>query len=99
MIIYDINSKKMETFNIFKHGRFSEDVLKSFKKYKKDKEQFISSLRSSLMYYYWCKAEWEILIEPWVGGKNVEPVKIDVYWQVMNNWERFSEYVWNSLTK
>ena len=40
------------------------------------------------MYYFWSKCEWEVLISPWVGG-NDEEIKVDVAWQIMNNWDVF----------
>ena len=120
---HDFNGKKIETFNIFNHGRFREDVEKCLKKYK-DKDEFAQKLRSSLMYYFWSKSEWEVVITSWapyitmseldrlsaerektIKEYNREPYrlyvnpdvgeKIDVYDQVMNNWDVFVDYVWS----
>ena len=92
---HSINSQKIKTYNIFDHYGFVKDVEKYFKKYK-NKEEFVDKLKSSLMYFFWSKSEWEIIISPWCGGRNTKEVKIDVYDQVMNNWEVFADYVWNS---
>ena len=92
---HDWNDNKIKTFNIFNHGGFNEDVEKYLKKYK-DKDEFAERLKSSLMYYFWSKCEWEVVITPWISRKNTEDIKIDVYDQVMNNWEIFLDYVWNS---
>lgn len=92
---HSINSKEIKTFNIFEHGGFNHDVEKYLKKYK-NKEEFADKLKSSLMYYFWCKSEWEIIISPWCGGRGTEDIKVDVYEQVMSNWEIFVDYVWNS---
>ena len=62
----------------------------------KTKEAFAEALRRSLMYYFWSKCEWEVLISPWCGSKKNETIKVDVYWQVMNNWDHFLDYVWNA---
>lgn len=120
----DFNGKKIKIFNIFKHSRFCEDVEKHFKKYK-DKEEFAEHLKHSLMYYYWSKCEWEVVITEWVPHITTEELnrlnaerektlkeygrepyslyinpdvaaKIDVYDQVVNNWDVFLDYVWNS---
>ena len=120
---HDFNGQKIKTFNIFKHGRFREDVEKYFKKYK-DKEEFTEHLRSSLFYYYCSKAEWEVVVTSWVPHitmseldrlnaeredtrekYNREPYslyvnpnvaeKIDIYDQVMNNFDIFVDYVWS----
>ena len=48
------------------------------------------------MYYFWSKAEWEIILSPWCGGRDTKDIKIDVYDQVMNNWDIFVDYVFNS---
>ncbi len=71
------------------------DIEKAFKKCK-TKEEFAEALRHSLMYYFWSKCEWEVLISPWFGSRNTKDIKVDVYWQIKNNWEIFVDYVWNS---
>lgn len=93
---YNINKKKVDTFNIFEHGSFIKYVQKAIEKYKV-KDEFAKQLRSELMYYFWSKAEWEIIISPWVGGdREKDSVKIDVYDQVMLHWDVFADYVWNN---
>ena len=92
---HDYNSSKIKLFNIFNHSRFCEDIEKYFKKYK-DKKEFADKLKSSLFYYFCCKCEWEVVIAPWVGGRDTKDIKIDVYDQVVNNWDIFLDYVWNS---
>lgn len=57
----DWNSKKIETFNIFNHSRFYEDVKKHLKKCE-NKEKFAEELRKSLAWCYWSKCEWETVI-------------------------------------
>ena len=91
---YDINCQKMSTFNIFDHGRFREDVSKDVQECS-TKEEFEGRLKTDLIYYFWCKSEWEIIISPWIGDKDAG-VKIDVYTQVVNNWNAFLSYVWQS---
>lgn len=98
VFFHDSNRKKVDTFNIFEHGSFREDLKKAARKCS-TKEEFAKELRSNLMYYYWSKAEWEVLIIPWVGRYGHEDKKVDVYWQVMNNWEAFLDYVWNNKKK
>ena len=95
VVYHDISTDKIKVYNIFKHGSFMEDLQKHYKKHK-TKETFAEALRKSLMYYFWSKCEWEILISPWCGSKKNEAIKADVYWQVMNNWDHFLDYVWNA---
>ena len=61
------------------------------------KDIYPAKLKSELLYYFWSKSEFEVIIAPWVGGdKDKDSVKIDVYDQVMNNFEVFVDYVWNN---
>ena len=97
VIYHSVNEDMIKTFNIFDHGGFHEDLKKLYRKYPA-KEEFAEELRKSLGYYFRSKCEWEIIIGPWCGGRNTEEIKVDVYWQVMNNWEIFVDYIWNAKT-
>ena len=90
--VSDFNSKKIETHNVFEHGRFWDDCCKNWKKNKADKEAFAEQLRRDLMYYYWSKCEWEVVVQSWPSGRG--EMKIDVYDQIMLNWDKFVDYVW-----
>ena len=121
---HDINKQKITTLNIFNHWKFAEDVQKSLKKLK-DKDEFAEHLRRDLMYYFWSKYEYEVVItsfppyitmdelsrlndERWshkdrYGTDYVRQnvnldtgIKIDIYEQVMNNWDIFLDYVWSA---
>ena len=98
------------------------------------KEEFAEALRREMMWRYWSKCEWELIIRltedgrvilsPWVGCRNPDEVeidvnditnfdwkgfaeehigkqifkneaKIDVYDQLMWQWDSFVDYVWN----
>ena len=92
---YDINRRKINTFNIFEHGSFYRYIQKHLSDFK-TKESFGKRLKSELMYYFWAKSEWEILISPWCGGdRERDAVKVDVYEQVMQNFDVFLDYTWN----
>ena len=91
---YNINSNKIETYNIFDHASFNAEV-KCLLKESKGKDKFAQSLNSQLMYYFWSRAQWEVCLVPWVGSNDSIEVKIDVYQQVTNNWKQFVDYVWN----
>ena len=64
----------------------------------KDIEKFSDKLRSATMYYFWSKCEWETVIYPWIGDEKAAK-KIDVFWQLQNNWSRFVEYLWDMSVK
>lgn len=93
---YNINKKNIEAFNIFEHYGFRDDLIGAIKEYD-NKEEFLKYLKSSLMHFFWTKYEWEILICPYSSSiEDYECEKVDVYDQVMNNWDIFSEYVWKN---
>ena len=92
----NFTEKKMETDNVFEHCGFVKDCQEAYKKHKDDKDAFLEEVRRSLMYYFWSKCEWEIILSLWPPRENQQPLKIDVYDQVMLNWPIFSEYVWNN---
>ena len=94
--VSDFNRKIITSHNIFNHGGFVEDCQKAYKKHKDDRDAFLEEVRRSLMYWYWSKCEWEIIIDHWPHRDNAREEKIDVYDQVMLNWPVFSEYVWNN---
>ena len=98
---YDTNKRKITTINILKqHGSFNEYLKKAFKQCK-TKEEFSEVLRRKLMYYFWSKAEWELIIEitednhifliPLCGCSNPEEVKMDVTDDVNFDWKGFAE--------
>jgi len=91
---YNFNARRVESHNIFNHPGVIEDCKKALKKFKDDKEQFIEEVRRSLMYYYWSKCEWEIVISDWPPRPDWPDEKVDVYDQVKLNWNNFIEYIW-----
>ena len=78
---YDINRNKITTYNIFKHSGFNKYVEKALET-SKIKEEFAETLKRELRYYFWSKAEWELVIEldednnafliPWSRRRNQE---------------------------
>ena len=94
---YDVNRKKINTYNIFEHSSFKKE-FSVLLKCDLTKEVFADQLRHILMYYFWSKCEWETVLKPWVGDMNIGR-KIDVYNQVMLNWDKFVEYAYNCKFK
>lgn len=91
----NFSDDKICEFNIFDHTSFYNAVKMHAKKCK-SYEEFSKELKSSLMYYFWCKSEYEIILKPWiVRDADKKEVKIDMYDQVMLNWPVFLDYVWN----
>lgn len=61
---HDFNSDEIKVYNIFKHGRFFEDVKESLKRCK-NKEDFKERIKRHLFYYFGSKCEWEVIITSW----------------------------------
>lgn len=96
-VFVEINDK-IETRNIFNLSiRFIEYFEKALKYYKKHKsfDVFIEDVNIALMYAYWAKSEYEVVIDHWIGKS--EGIKVDIYEQVKINWNRFVEYLESKL--
>ena len=52
--------KKFERINILK---YYEDFIKQLKKKVNSYEEFSKELRSEMMYHYWAKCEWEVVLK------------------------------------
>ena len=92
VFVSDFNGKEINEYNVFDHMRFYEDCKKNARKNIHNYEAFCEQLRIDLMYYFWSKCEWEIILTDWPRGEHSE--KIDVWDQVRLNWEHFCNYVW-----
>lgn len=97
VVVENVNQNRIGVWNIFDHSSFLGDVKKNFKKYKDNKEKFADELRHSLMYYYWSKSEWEVIlsnqnnrmtITPWIGGCRND-INLDVTYDESFDWRGF----------
>lgn len=128
---YCINSNKIWDYDVLE---YREDQIKKIKKKCATKEEFAEAMRREMMWQYWSRCEYEVIIEidendriwlsPWVGCVNPESVKIcvsdddsfnwrgfaalhigrqiyknkakvDVWDQILYEWPKFIDYVWN----
>lgn len=94
-VYYDnINRKEITKFNIFDHGGFRRDFVNAAKKFR-DKDDFTEEVRCALMYYFWSRSEYEVLVYPWpCMSLDARHIKIDFYEQIRMNWQAFADYVW-----
>ena len=114
---YDINRKDINLYNVFKHHSFKQDVeelLKGNLTFNK----FSKRLKNIAQYYFWSKAEYEIVITSWlpyIDNKELDRLvserencqcrlydvnldvskKIDIYNQLVINWDVFAAYVYS----
>ena len=93
--IEDVNHNCFEIYNIFDHYHFVKDTQMNIKKNKENQNEFNEQLKSDIMYYFWSKSEWEIVVSSHFS-KGAKEKKVDVYDQLMLNWEIFSDYIWNN---
>lgn len=95
---YDCNGNRICQYDVLK---YRENDIKKLKKKYNTKEDFAEALSREMHYYYWSKAEWELIIEladdnrvfllPWCGCRNPEDVKIDVTSREDFDWVRFAQ--------
>lgn len=95
---FDCNRQLIEDYNILK---YREDFIKKLKKKCATKEEFSEKMRREMMYYFWSKCEWELIVEidnnnriwlsPWVGCKEPENVRVDVTDKKDFDWKGFAE--------
>ena len=90
---YDNNYQTVKDYNIFNHGRFRQDLEEILKI--SDRNDFEKQLSDTLMYYFWCKSEYEVTVYPW-PARSAEDfhIKVDIFEQVNMNWQAFIDYVW-----
>lgn len=98
---YDCNRDTICKYDVL--SRY-ENEIKTLKKKCSTKSEFADRIKRELMWRYWSKAEWEIIISleqddkiilyPWCGCRNPDKVKIDVTECKDFDWKAFAkEYV------
>lgn len=93
----NFNTGKIETHNVFDHFRVWQDLCKAARKYKdSERPLFEEEVRKTMMYYYWSKCEWEVIIDHWPHSDRRKDLKVDVYDQVRLNWGIFCDYLWEN---
>lgn len=121
--VENINKRKIEKYNVLNDG-IIEEILKRTKGF--DKKAFAEEVEHIIMYHYWSRSEWEVILTDWPTHISPEELarlnnevdkyekeygrepysicvnlkteeKIDVYDQVMTNWNIFIDYVWENL--
>lgn len=98
---YDWNSHKLVFTNVLAY--MEEEIAKKVRKGKKDNwkpvynyETFKEWLKGEFMYYYWSKAENEVMIGDLFCKEN-ELEKHDIWWQLEPNLDRICEYIINTM--
>jgi hypothetical protein len=94
---FNINKQAIEDYDVLK---YREDDIKKFKKKYKTKEEFEKALRVEIMYHFWSRAEYELVIKqtedgsilllPWCGCRDEEKATIDVTYDTSFDWKGFA---------
>lgn len=93
VIYYNFNKRAIEQYNCLA-GR-EDDIRKMQKKADGDIEVFKELLKREMMYRYWSKAEWEVIVSSWPpSNDHKEEYKLDVWTQIYMNWDKFVDYCW-----
>lgn len=98
VIHHNFNSDKIENYDLFYHRTFADYIKKHRKKFKttNDKIGFAERLKREMMYYFWSKCEWEVIITkkndrivitPWIVRN--EDVVLDVTDDTSFDWKGF----------
>ena len=91
----NFNKRKIEIYNIFDHTGFVKDLQKTLRKSDITPDEITESIKRSLMYYFWSKCEWEIILSDWPPSDLFNKEKVSVYDQVMLNFDSFVGYILN----
>lgn len=94
---FDCNAQKIKDYDVLK---YREDDIKKLKKKCATKEEFAEALKRNLMYQFWSRAEYELIIKqtddghiwlsPWCGCRNPKDVAICVDDDEDFDWKAFS---------
>lgn len=90
----DMNTNKIMLFNVFNHYSFRKEVKKLLTECSTI-EEFSDKIRNSAMYYFWGKCEWEVIVKSLFARTEENSLKIDIYNQLLLNWDVFIKYVWS----
>ena len=95
---FNFNKNIIEDYNPLKHY---DDWIKKHKKKCVTKAEFAEALKREMMWRFWSKCEWELIIStddknniwlsPWVGCNNIEEAKINVTNDNTFDWRNFAE--------
>lgn len=95
---YLCNFNKIWDYDVL---QYREDQIKKLKKRCATKEEFAEEMRREMMWQYWSRCEYEVIVEidddnrirlkPWVGCIDPESVKIDVTDDENFDWRGFAE--------
>ena len=98
--VFRVNNtkNKVEIFNVFDHFAFFERIIHHLRNYD-TKEAFSDEMKSLVNYYFAWKYEYEICITSLFSHKEETEEKVDVRHQLLMNWDKFIDYLWENKEK
>ena len=72
----DINRQEIIKYNIFKNFRFMEGLTEAYSQFveNKDLNKFKEKIKNQLLYSYWGRCEYEVVITSWPPHVDVEEI-------------------------
>ena len=99
---WDSSTNNLKFINVL--SGMKEEIAKKIRKGNKDKwkpvynyETFKDWLKGEFMYYYWSKAEHEVVIYDLFDTNDERGEKHDIWWQLEPNLDRICEYIINEM--
>ena len=97
VIVEDYNKKEFVSYDVMPYlMRCYEETRKKDKP--KTFEEFKEFIRSKSMYQYWCRCEYEIVLNSLFSGRTKEE-KIDVYFQISLNIDVVTKLLIENINK
>lgn len=82
-IIYDINKKSFEPYDVMPYLINEYKVKKKKKKHPNTFDEFKKFIEGASMYMYWSRCEYELILTSWPNEDKQK--KIDIHNQIMMN--------------
>lgn len=91
---HNVNKDSIDQINIFDFSCLV-NFLEKESNLDHDFDEFNHNLRKELMYYFWSRTEYEMIVSNWCGKKAER--KIDIFEQLDMNWDVFVDMCYKEL--
>ena len=92
----DVNARTIEVVDLLSHPYMKRELPAILEQCNGSKDEFAKLIRTALMYQYWARCEYEIILTGWPppNPTRFKDLKIDIFDQVSMNWDAFIDYIW-----
>lgn len=87
---------EMKPFNVFQNYLFADavtNIINDPVNENKTREELSEEIRRKAQWQFWSRCEYEYIATEWPPAKDDKGYKLDVYEQLMANWDRFMDYI------